>query len=285
MEQQGAKQVGRLVIVSLYGLCCLLVVIFTNSYPLWRSVSDLLGNWADQLPLVAMIAGLVALPLLVRIRLPQKIPVKIKTGWLFAACLFCIMAFFLPDPKFPVKRIHVAEYLLLAFLVRYTLSLSVGTGNLFWFTCIITALFGVHDEMLQGLHPLRTYGVRDICVNSLAGVAGACAGEIFSRPCIGDQVHCKSDRYNNVKHWLPVLLILSISLIMFIVPLQFYRKSVIPLWLLAPLAGCITAAMVMFPELKNGAGGRGHGVLVVYMQVAALLIYPVITNVSKVIFN
>ena len=48
---------------------------------------------------------------------------------------------------------------------------------------IVTAgLLGVHDEMLQGLHPERRFGVTDILVNALSAAAGACMATAAARP-------------------------------------------------------------------------------------------------------
>jgi VanZ family protein len=70
----------------------------------------------------------------------------------------------------------VAEYIILSFLVRYALSYRLEGLRLTLFTALVTALYGVHDEMLQGLHPLRYHGWRDIIVNSVAGLSGAMLG-------------------------------------------------------------------------------------------------------------
>ena len=96
------------------------------------------------------------------------------TGALVAAVLrLCLLALLVSDMRYAVKRIHVVEYLFLSLVVRYGMSWKLQEKNLLLFSFLATAVFGVHDELLQGIHPLRTYGLRDMAVNGISAAGGA----------------------------------------------------------------------------------------------------------------
>ena len=42
----------------------------------------------------------------------------------------------------------------------------------------------IHDELLQGLHPQRRFGVADILVNALSATAGACVATAAARSVV-----------------------------------------------------------------------------------------------------
>ena len=65
----------------------------------------------------------------------------------------------LTDPQFPAKRIHVAEYIAVAWLVYRGLGGRLGAPRRAAAAALIASLLGVHDELIQGLHPRRTFGV------------------------------------------------------------------------------------------------------------------------------
>ena len=47
---------------------------------------------------------------------------------------------------------------------------------------LIATLLGVHDELVQGLHAQRTFGILDIVANGLGAAAGALAALGMTTP-------------------------------------------------------------------------------------------------------
>ena len=79
----------------------------------------------------------------------------------------------LTDPQYPAKRIHIAKYVAVAWLVYLGLGGRLGGPRRALATLLIAALLGVHDELIQGLHPDRSFGIRDIVANGFGAAAGA----------------------------------------------------------------------------------------------------------------
>jgi hypothetical protein len=82
-----------------------------------------------------------------------------------------LIAAFCLQPN-PIKHIHIPEYGLLYVLVwlafardRYTDEALISV-----FTCVV--MFGVIDELLQGVHPERYYGWKDMLINAIGGLVG-----------------------------------------------------------------------------------------------------------------
>ena len=96
----------------------------------------------------------------------------VLVGGSAAAATFGLM---LTDPQFPAKRIHVAEYIAVAWLVYRGLGGRLGAPRRAAAAVLIASLLGVHDELIQGLHPRRTFGVLDIITNGFGATAGALA--------------------------------------------------------------------------------------------------------------
>ncbi|HFB84004.1 MAG TPA: VanZ family protein [Thermodesulfatator sp.] len=70
------------------------------------------------------------------------------------------------------ERVHLLEYSLLAFSLHLALSFRLRRG-VFWGAFLLAALFGLIDELLQGLYPLRHFDTRDLAINTLSAALGA----------------------------------------------------------------------------------------------------------------
>ncbi|GAB4341171.1 MAG: hypothetical protein Kow0089_15350 [Desulfobulbaceae bacterium] len=156
----------------MHGLCFALVVVYVNMFGFWAWLSRLIGAGplAKGLPIIVtlVVLALVSLGFVRRVNRGHSV----RLAFLGAGIVAAFLALAIPDPQVPIKRVHVAEYILLAFLVRSTLSHRLQGSTLLFFSILVTALYGVHDEMLQGLHPQRYYGWRDMIVNAVAGLSG-----------------------------------------------------------------------------------------------------------------
>ena len=165
-----------LCLLLLHGLCFSLVVFYVNMFQFWAWLSRQIGPGLLVRILPILVTLVVLLVIISRFvhRINQGRTINLVFLGLGIVC--AVFALAIPDPHVPIKRIHVAEYIILAFLVRYTLSHRLSGASLTLFTFLVTLLLGVHDEMLQGFHPQRYYGWRDIVVNGTAGLSGALLG-------------------------------------------------------------------------------------------------------------
>ncbi len=132
----------------LYTACSLLVILFVNLYGLFSLLQDTLPQPAlTFLPIGATILAIVLLFILLKRRIGSQ---GFSWFWLLTGSAICVLALTVPDSRFPVKRIHVLEYMGLCCLVRYAMSWRLSGTQLLFFSVLATALFGVHDELLQG---------------------------------------------------------------------------------------------------------------------------------------
>ena len=261
--------------ILLYCLCTVLVVLYVNLYVVWGFVNQLLPPAAmEVLPVVAVFVFVVVV-LFCYARNKQNIS---KMSWYMVGMggALCLFALLLPDGQFPVKRVHVVEYMLLACLVRYTMSWRLHGTALLFFSVLVTVLFGIHDELLQGIHPSRTYGLRDILVNSVAAVGGGFiwhGGSLFVRLGNFSQKMVGRKEYKLVAIYLCWL---CLSVLAFIIPLTAYRQEVIPYWPLLPISAGLVLWSMYSAELHDHLK---YGCSVVSCLIYTFLVYPVVINV------
>src|SRR3954453_14448924 len=155
----------------LYPVAALLVIAYVNTFELWALLVRSIGpEQAALVPVATLAAGLGLTGWWIIL---HRGTIRMRPVLLITALALAALGLALTDPSYPAKRIHVPQYLLLALVLRRALSDHVGGTALNAATIVVTLVFGIHDEMLQGLHPSRTYGLRDILVNATAGASGA----------------------------------------------------------------------------------------------------------------
>jgi hypothetical protein len=137
-----------------YLLAVVVVGLMVDTAGLWREFSRLDAWVAAATPVAAAIAVLVAGALAILRRKDRR-------------------ALLLTDPQYPAKRIHIAEYVAVSWLVYLGLGGRLGGPRRALAALLIAALLGVHDELIQGLHPNRSFGIRDIVANGFGAAAGA----------------------------------------------------------------------------------------------------------------
>jgi hypothetical protein len=71
-----------------------------------------------------------------------------------------------------VTHFHIPEYVLLSWIIFYALSLDYSGSGIFFLTFVCTALLGVVEELLQGLHPDRFFLVEDMAINAASAIIG-----------------------------------------------------------------------------------------------------------------
>ncbi len=252
---------------SWLALSVLLMLCFVQGYPIWaylyRSTSSSL------LIILPIAAALICI--LVLFTLFAKHGIQRSTLWLVPVILFIGIGLYLPDAAVPSKRIHVAQYMMLAILVRKALSFRHGGVALLIWTLLVTAILGIHDEILQGLHVQRYYGLRDMVVNLFGALSGAVLGYMlgmFEQNAEGvTTVSITFGEYAGV-------LFLTASVVAWVVSLQSYLGTNLPIVTTAPLIIVISAWFLFKLVNKNKKDYRTPNI--VFILGAATLIVPVL---------
>jgi len=263
---------------ALYLLACLTVIGFVNLYSLYRIVAKSLGKGVFfYAPLILPPVLLVLIFIILRPRLQRQ---NIRISYVLAGLLLLGAGLMVPDPGIAVKRIHVTEYLLLALLIRYTMARHLSGLPLLVFSCLATTILGIHDEFLQGIHPLRTYGLKDMLVNCL----GACGGNLLWHgmgifagmlPAQQEKSAVNNAGVNLYLGWL------LISLVAMAVPLTQYLNGPLPMWPFLPLA-TVPLYWSLLQCRQNSC--LRHGVTACTGLTLPFFCYPVLINVLALTF-
>ncbi len=273
------KELSGMYLFMLHGACFLLVVGYVNMFQFWAWINRALGHGplAKMLPVIVTLFVL----LVISLRFIQRVNrgYRIKFVFLAIGIVGAFLALAIPDSHVPIKRIHVAEYIILSFLVRYTLSHRLEGLQLTIFTALVTALYGVHDEMLQGLHSLRYYGWRDIIVNAVAGLSGA---------MLGHGLVC-FDAYESGKKVKSGRLILAGQTIVFAVLLAAVVWQVIYLYqhvggniayaVFVPITTSCVVIAGLYPK-DVFSSKKNHGLQVVFWLSLGLVVYPTLAGLN-----
>jgi hypothetical protein len=252
--------------------CALLVMAFVNLYGIYQLVSERFGSgFVAVAPLVLPVLFFAAFFLWRRCAACLA-PFDLRSVLFGLGC--CLGAIVLPDSEVAVKRIHVMEYLVLSLFVRFILSSRLRGASLFVFSCLLCCLYGVHDELLQGLHPARTYGLRDMLVNAVAAIGGGLVWHgfsLFSGRFTGQVPVTGSWSRSRVLY----LTGLSLTIPAMAVPLIAYRHDVFPAWPFLPLAAVMVVWSCYF---INDRSTLRHGMLPVSALAFLFLAYPFAVN-------
>ena len=261
---------------------CFLVLVYVHLFRVRAWLEVRTGREVlDLLPILSvLVAGAVILAGF-RLRI-RKNGTRIGWLWLGLGSGLVLVALWLPDGRFPAKRFHVVEYLLLSLTVRAAMSRHLQGQDLPLFSWLATAILGMHDELLQGIHPLRTYGLADMGVNALSAAAGSLfwhGMRLFHRRADSRPKNATSHRLLQGVY----LAWLSFALLAMAVPLAWYRDSLLPFWPLMPLAAALCFWLLYRGELASPP--QGHGILVVSWFSFPMLLYPVLINGSSYSFH
>lgn len=265
--------------ILLYCFCALLVVLYVNLYGVFDMANKLLPKPIMVLLPIGAACLSLAIVFYYYFRRRDR-DTGLRTSFLVAGGVCCIAALFIPDSQFPAKRIHVVEYMLLVLLVRYVMSWRIQDGQLLLYSVLATVLFGIHDELLQGIHPSRTYGLRDMTVNGVAALGGGLiwhGGSLFTR----DIIINSGEEFGRVPGETLYLLWLSAAVLMFIIPLTVYRQEELPYWPLLPLSAAMVFWSCYLPALK---GSQRYGCTVLSCLAYLFLLYPVLINATSYTF-
>lgn len=267
------KERSSLSLFMLHGACFLLVVVYVNMFQFWAWLSRELGPGilVRILPIVVTLAvlGIIVIRFVRRVNRGYRI----RYVFLGLGIIFAFLALAIPNPDIPIKRVHVAEYIILAFLVRYVLSQRLDGLPLTLFTILVTILYGVHDEMLQGLHSMRYFGWRDIIVNAVAGMSGGMLGHglmVFERE---KQVGAGEGQGRAAFAQYAWLVLLSGVLIWQVSYLYLHRTGIALYAAVGPLLVFGLISAVWYRSIFCGFSGS-YGLRVMFWQAAGLVLYP-----------
>ena len=114
----------------------LLVPIYSQSFVIWAWLSKHIPAESHVfIPLVVILLTLSAfLPVLWKNRK------QIEYRYLFLAALLILFCYFLIDPRYPAKRVHIAQYIFLSLLVYRGLPDSIGSRKSYIFFCNLAHL-------------------------------------------------------------------------------------------------------------------------------------------------
>lgn len=262
--------------VPTFVLALFLTVAYVQTFALWRWLGTLVSSRAaSAFPFVLtglVLAAAVAMGLVIRRR-----DIRVQWGVVLLGVAIAVASLFLSDPQFPAKRIHIVEYGLLAIVVRHAFSYRLDGTRLLWASVVVTALLGCHEELLQGLHPLRTYGPDDIARNVAAAVAGGLIGHglhLFQRNVRDSQSVSQALSLETLA------VLVGAGLLLF--SLAAFRSDWIPWWTLAPL---LAAGAVWCRRFGVWTGGLLHPVSLGFWLCQTMSLYPLLSNVSPLVLH
>lgn len=269
--------------IAAYLVCIGLVPFYVNMFPLWKLLSTRFG---DRLFVyIPVIVTLLLFLLLVSIPVIRSKGRNPRARTVFPAMIIgivlCIAGLLIPDPAYPVKRIHVAEYVLLALIARFAMAPFVHGIPLLFFSSCFGAIMGIHDEFLQGLHPARTYGLRDMSVNALASFGGGFLGHGLSL-FVRDRSAAQNDRLppTDKPDWFyPCWLLACVA--MLAVPAFWFKGLTIDTWTIVPLVGSTVYFLLYRNRFRNDLG---HGMTAVSLAAWSLACYPPVSSLQSVTF-
>jgi hypothetical protein len=190
---------------------------------------------------------------------------KVKLRAVVTGVAIALGALFLSDPAFPAKRIHVLEYAVLALVVGRALCVEIGGRALLRATALATAVLGSHDELVQGLLPDRSFGLRDFAIDAVSGIAGVAIGyglALFPAAKAGVE-----DRFGSAQ-WL-ALGILTAGWLALMAAMPRLVDAPMPLWPAVPLATGSLAWQMASAGAPATAARRTLAILAVLMLATA----------------
>lgn len=254
-----------------YGLAFVLVAAYVNTFDIWRWLVASVGQSTANVTPFLITATALATALAIAFRAARR-----DGGWpsplLVIGAAIAIGALFLTDPAFPAKRIHVPQYMLLSLVLRRALFHGgLPEPSLTGLSVAMAALLGIHEEFLQGFHPDRGFGLRDIGINAFGALAGGLLASGFRLFATG------AARTESLGAPVRIAAVaLTIAVLLLIAPMEAYRGQTIPSWTIMPLlaAGCVWALLATRrpPPLPWRIAG---------LLVLSLILYPMASHAIR----
>jgi len=151
----------------LWLLIAILTFLLPNVIIIYRYIeANFGGAFAGKIPFFLVIVsgtGYIACLLLMK---------KSLKNLLYLVPCVAIIWFIFTFQENPNKHIHIPEYVLLAWLVYAALYRDYRGSGIFILVFVCTSMLGLVDELEQGIHPGRFYGLSDMLVNTSSALIG-----------------------------------------------------------------------------------------------------------------
>lgn len=251
----------------------ILLLGWLEGYPVWLAMSRSLGPAAAWVPsAAALLCGLGSV-VLVMVRCPH--PGRwLRWGLLVVALGLMGLGLSLTDPATPAKHIHVAQYFLLGLAARLVLCRPLPRGLQSTGAWVAVVLYAFHDELLQGLHPQRTFGLDELGSDALAGLAAILVVEALSPTS-----HLPS--WAALKPLVPLVWVL-VGAVLLILPLPAFQDRLPPFWLLLPL---VAGGAVWFSSPSSFSPPVRHWADQIAVLALLLTPYPVLPHGTPLVFH
>jgi VanZ family protein len=268
----------RLIVVHLVSV--LLVVGYTNTSEVWRFLGTVVSReLRDAIPflIVGFIITAIAVYVLFNLRTQR---VTIGWHWLAAALVWALIGLASTDPMFPAKRIHVPQYAFLCCVLWFSIRTAERTRWTLLLVFCAAALYGVHDEFLQGLHPRRTFGLRDMLTDFSGAAAGAFLVRAFVRVPSAERMARDQDRTGALLR--NGLLMLLLGVVLLAGGSVGFRFELVPYWTILPLLAAAFVVAFMAERLEAPGDRLAMRAIVAVSLLFAL--YPLVINVALLDF-
>ena len=162
-----------------------------------------------------------------------------------------------------------------AYMVRF-----ISGGWLAGLSAVTAAVYGIHDEMIQGLLPERTFGIRDVVVNGVSALVGSLLAHglgLFGRG--GDDLTVSAGDAAKITL---VMGSLVAGIVALLAPLPYYRDILPPVWTTLPILVAVPISAAV-GELASARLRIALDVLVVVAVLTAL--YPMMPYVTPLGFR
>ena len=141
--------------------------ILPDFYSIYRNIVTFFGqDAAGKVPIV--IVAVLGIVYVIAVLVSQKSPRNL----LFLVPCGVIALLIMTLESNPNKHIHIPEYVLMTWLLYAALAKDHKGSGLFFLIFILASLLGVVDELEQGIHLSRFYGLSDMLVNSASALIG-----------------------------------------------------------------------------------------------------------------
>jgi hypothetical protein len=148
-----------------------LVAVYTFMLPdaiiIYRNIVGFFGqDAAGKVPLIMVIAAAIAFGI------ANLLSHKSWKNLLYLIPCALIAYLIMTQVSNPNKHIHIPEYVIMTWLLYAALSKDYKGKGIFILIFIIASMLGVVDEIEQGIHPARFYGLSDMAVNCASALIG-----------------------------------------------------------------------------------------------------------------
>lgn len=147
------------------------VILYTGSLPqvifAYRKISENFSSqYISKIPITLVLALTLSYLILA---ISNKRP--LHSYLLLIPCLIIYLGLTRFEP-YTNKHIHIPEYTILAWLVYLACSIDYEGKGILLLVFLFSSLVGCIDEIVQGIHPARFYGWKDMLINTLSVLIG-----------------------------------------------------------------------------------------------------------------